>query len=349
MSKSNKPALPAKDQFLVYSTEDGRTKVEVRLENETVWMTQQHMADLFQTTKQNVSLHLKNIFAEKELDPGATVKESLTVQTEAGRSVRRQVEFYNLDAIISVGYRVKSAVATRFRIWATQQLREYIVKGFVLDDERLKNPDQPFDYFDELLRRIQDIRTSERRFYQKITDIYATSVDYDPTHPGSIEFFQTVQNKMHWAITGHTAAEIIHARADAAKPNMGLTNWRGAKVRKDDVAIAKNYLNEQELAALNNLVEQYLVFAEGQAMRRISMSMNDWIQKLHGFLTLNDRNILTHAGKVSHQMAKDLAESQYDKFNLERIRLADKGESDFDKAIKQLPAMRKAKKKGSKK
>jgi len=267
MSVSKDPNPPAKGQFLVYSAEDGRTKIEVRLEHETVWLTQQHMADLFQTTKQNVSLHLQNIFAERELDRGATVKDSLTVQQEGGRSVQRRVEFYNLDAIISVGYRVKSAVATRFRIWATQQLREYIVKGFVLDDERLKNPDQPFDYFEELLRRIQDIRTSERRFYQKITDIYATSIDYDPTQLESIEFFQTVQNKMHWAITGQTAAEIIHTRADAAKPHMGLTNWRGAKVRKQDVTIAKNYLDEPELAALNNLVEQYLVFAEGQAMR----------------------------------------------------------------------------------
>jgi hypothetical protein len=348
-TKSKPPIVQSQGQFLVYQTEDGHAKIEVRLENETVWLTQQHMADLFQTTQQNVSFHLQNIYGEGELQPGATHKESLLVRQEGSRSVRRRVDLYNLDAIISVGYRVKSAVATRFRIWATQQLREYIVKGFLLDDDRLKNPDQPFDYYNELLRRIQDIRTSERRFYQKITDIYATSMDYDPTHPGSIEFFQTVQNKMHWAITGHTAAEIIHARADASKPNMGLTNWRGVKVRKDDVVIAKNYLNEQELAVLNNLVEQYLVFAEGQAMRRIPMSMRDWIEKLHGFLALNDRTILTHAGKVSHQMAKDLAELQYDKFNLERIRLADQSESDFDKAIKRLPVMQKAKKKVTKK
>jgi hypothetical protein len=348
MSVSKDPNPPAKGQFLVYSAEDGRTKIEVRLENETVWLTQQHMADLFQTTKQNVSLHLQNIFAERELDRGATVKDSLTVQQEGGRSVQRRVEFYNLDAIISVGYRVKSAVATRFRIWATQQLREYIVKGFVLDDERLKNPDQPFDYFEELLRRIQDIRTSERRFYQKITDIYATSIDYDPTQLESIEFFQTVQNKMHWAITGQTAAEIIHTRADAAKPHMGLTNWRGAKVRKQDVTIAKNYLNKPELAALNNLVEQYLVFAEGQAMRRVPMHMRDWITKLHGFLTINDRNILTHAGKISHEMAKELAETEYEKFHREQIAQADQAGSDFDKAIKQLPPPPKRKKGGKK-
>ena len=349
MNDPKQPDLPAKGQFLVYPTEDGQTKIEVRLENETVWLTQQHMAALFQTTKQNVSLHLQNIFAERELEQTATVKESLTVQTEGGRSVQRRVEFYNLDAIISVGYRVKSAVATRFRIWATQKLREFIVKGFVLDDERLKNPDQPFDYFEELLRRIQDIRTSERRFYQKITDIYATSIDYDPTQPESIGFFQTVQNKMHWAITGQTAAEIIHARADSARPHMGLTNWRGSKVRKDDVAIAKNYLNEPELAALNNLVEQYLIFAEGQAMRRVPMHMRNWIAKLHAFLTINDRDILTHAGKISHQMAKEHAEAEYDKFNRQRIQQADAAGGEFEKAIKQLPSPPKPKKKGRKK
>lgn len=331
-------------QFLVYPSEDGRLKIDVRLEGETAWLTQAQMADLFQTTVPNVNMHLRNIFSESELQANSVIQEFLITAAD-GKKYR--TNHYNLDAIISVGYRVKSAVATRFRIWATQQLREFIVKGFVLDDERLKNPDKPFDYFDELLRRIQDIRTSERRFYQKITDIYATSIDYDPTRPESIEFFQTVQNKMHWAITGKTAAEIIHSRADAAKPNMGLTNWRGGKVRKDDVSIAKNYLDEPELAALNNLVEQYLVFAEGQAMRRVPMHMRDWITKLHAFLTINDRNILTHAGKISHQMAKELAEGEYEKFHRERISLTDAAGGDFDKAIKQLPP--KPKKKGGKK
>ena len=349
MSAPEEPTPQPKGQILVYPSEDGRVKIEVRLENETVWLTQLHMAELYQTTQQNISLHLQNIYEEGELQRGATHKDSLSVRQEGGRSVQRRVEFYSLDAIISVGYRVKSAIATRFRIWATQRLREYLVKGFVLDDERLKNPDQPFDYFDELMRRIQDIRTSERRFYQKITDIYATSIDYDPTQPESIAFFQTVQNKMHWAITGHTAAEIIHARADAAKPHMGLTSWRGAKVRKEDVAIAKNYLDEPELAALNNLVEQYLVFAEGQAMRRVPMHMCDWITKLHGFLTINDRHILTHAGKISHQMAKELAEAEYNKFNRQRIQQADAAGGEFEKAIKQLPPPPKPKKKGGKK
>lgn len=324
-------------QMLIYQTEDGRLKVEARLENETLWLTQQQMAELFQTSQQNISLHLQNIYEEGELIAEATHKDFLLVRQEGARRVSRKVDHYNLDVILSVGYRVKSAVATRFRIWATQRLHEYIVKGFVLDDERLKNPDQPFDYFDELLRRIQDIRTSERRFYQKITDIYATSVDYDPTQPESIAFFQTVQNKMHWAITGRTAAEIIHSRADKNQPNMGLTNWRGGKVRKADVSIAKNYLNADELAALNNLVEQYLVFAEGQAVRRVPMHMSDWIAKLHGFLTINDRDILNHAGKISHEMAKGFAEAEYEQFNAARIAQADQLDSDFDRAVKQLP------------
>ena len=281
---------PPTSQFLIYQAEDGVIKIDVRFEDETVWLTQQAMSELFQTTVPNISMHLRNIFEEGELHQQATVQNHLTVRQEGARQVSRNLEFYNLDAIISVGYRVKSRVATQFRIWATQRLREYIVKGFVLDDERLKNPDLPFDYFDELLRRIQDIRTSERRFYQKITDVYATSIDYDPTDDASLVFFKTVQNKMHWAIAGQTAAEIVHARADSAKPNMGLTNWRGPKLRKQDVAVAKNYLSEPELAALNNLVEQYLVFAEGQAMRGVAMRMHDWIAKLDGFLRLNDRD-----------------------------------------------------------
>lgn len=348
MSDHPSSDVPAQGQFLVYQAEDGRLKLEVRLEGETVWLSQQQMADLFQTTQQNISLHIRTIYEEGELQPGATHKKYLSVRLEGNREVARQIDFYNLDMIISVGYRVKSAVATRFRIWATQKLREYVVKGFVLDDERLKNPDTPFDYFEELLRRIQDIRTSERRFYQKITDIYATSLDYDPTDDVSIHFFQTVQNKLHWAITGKTAAEIVHSRADSAKPNMGLTNWRGAKVRKQDVTIAKNYLDEQELAALNNLVEQYLVFAEGQAMRRIPMHMRDWITKLNGFLTLNDRKILEHTGKISHQMAQELAEREYDRFNQQRIQAADKAGGDFDRIIQALPPKPAPKKRGKK-
>ena len=332
---------PAKGQFLVYQAENGELKLDVRLEDETVWLTQPLMADLFQTTQQNISQHVLNIYEEGELAPEATHKKYLSVRLEGKREVKRLLDYYNLDLIISVGYRVKSHVATRFRIWATQQLTEYVRKGFLLDDERLKNPDQPFDYFEELERRIRDIRTSERRFYQKITDIYATSIDYDPTQDISTEFFKTVQNKMHWAITGQTAAEIVHSRADAKKPNMGLTNYRGARVRKLDVTIAKNYLREEELAALNNLVEQYLIFAQGQAMRRIPMYMRDWIKKLDGFLTINDREILGHAGRISHEMARQLAESEYRKFHGKRLLEATQSASDFDNAVKQIEASKK--------
>jgi Virulence protein len=325
-------------QIIIYQSENNETKLEVRLENETVWLTQAHLAELFQTTKQNISLHINNILSENELDEFSVVKEYLTTASD-GKKYR--TKYYNLDMIISVGYRIKSHVATKFRQWATQHIREYIVKGFVLDDERLKNPDLPFDYFDELLQRIQDIRTSEKRFYQKIMDIYATSVDYDPTSDISILFFKTVQNKMHWAITGKTAAEIIADRSDNKKPNMGLTNWRGTKVRKSDVGIAKNYLNEDELKNLNNLVEQYLVFAEGQAMRRIPMHMKDWIEKLHGFLALNDRNILGHAGSITHELAIKKAEDEYEKFNKKRIKTDSKSIDDLNNTIKQIESTKK--------
>ena len=323
-------------QIIIYQTENGRTKIDVKLENETVWLTQKLMAELFQTTPQNITIHLKNIFEEGELQENATCKDFLQVRQEGNRIVERTQKFYNLDAIISVGYRIKSHIATKFRIWATRHIKEYIVKGFVIDDERLKNPDLPFDYFDELLRRIQDIRTSEKRFYHKITDIYATSVDYDPTLETSIMFFKTVQNKMHWAITGQTAAEIIKNRADSNKPYMGLTSWRGEKPRKQDVSIAKNYLNEEELSALNNLVEQYLVFAEGQAKRRIPMYMNDWIEKLDGFLSLNDREILRYVGKVSHELAINFAENEYEKYRLKTIANKDKQLDDFEKTVKNI-------------
>lgn len=316
-------------QIIIYKTKDGQTKIDVRFENETVWLTQKLIAELFGVTVANVNIHLKNIFDEVELEREATIKEFLIVQKEGEREVSRKVEFYNLDAIISVGYRVKSSIATSFRIWATQHLREYIVKGFILDDERLKNPDLPFDYFEELARRIQDIRTSEKRFYRKITDIYALSVDYDPTQEISINFFKTVQNKIHFGIVKKTAAEIVVERADSEKPNMGLTSWRGVVPRKDDVTIAKNYLNEEELAALNNLIEQYLIFAQGQAMRRIPMRMQDWIEKLDGFLKLNDRDILQNAGKVSHELAREFAEREFEKFNQKRF----EGEDEFEKIV----------------
>jgi hypothetical protein len=247
------------------------------------------------------------------------------------------VEHYNLDMVLALGFRVRSPMAVRFRQWAADKLKEYITKGFVLDDERLKNPDMGNDYFEDLSRRIQDIRTSERRFYQKITDIYATSIDYDKDHPLTQTFFATVQNKVHYAIHGQTAAEIIVSRADRTRENMGLTNWEGARIRKSDVAIAKNYLNEGELRALGNLVEQYLVFAQSQAERRVPMAMQDWITKLEGFLTLNDREILTHAGKISADLAKAHAEREFTEFRQTEDQQL---ESDFDRAVQQLPPPR---------
>jgi len=301
-------------QIVIYKDQKGNVKIDVRFDGDTVWLTQNAMADLLQTTKQNIGQHVMNVIKEGELSANPTVKKFFTVQKEGSRAVSREVEYYNLDMIISVGYRVKSSIATAFRKWATARLSEYIVKGFVLDDERLKNPDLPFDYFEELTRRFADIRASEKRFYRKITDIYATSVDYDPTDEQSILFFKTVQNKVHYAITGSTAAEIVASRIDSKKPNMGLTNWRGAKPTKEEVVIAKNYLTEQELSQLNNLVEQYLIFAEGQAMRRVPMYMKDWIEKLHGFLTINDRNILQDAGKISHELMKEVAEKKFDEY-----------------------------------
>jgi len=327
------PNLAQQSQFLLYRTEDGLFKLDVRFEGETVWLTQKGMAELFQKDVRTISEHIKAIFDEGELQPESVIRKFRITATD-GKNYETQ--HYNLDVIISVGYRVHSVRGTQFRIWATRQLREFIVKGFVLDDERLKNPDLPFDYFEELLRRIQDIRTSERRFYQKITDIYATSVDYDPTTEMSLTFFKTVQNKMHWAVTGQTAAEILHSRADSAKPNMGLTSWRGAKVRKQDVGIAKNYLNEKELLALNSLVEQYLLFAERQAGRRVPMHMAAWIAKLDDFLRLNEENILNHAGSISHELALSRAEQEYEKFHEQRQRESRSLESDFDKRIKAL-------------
>jgi hypothetical protein len=324
-------------QFLIYQSEDGVTRIDVMLDAETLWLNQKQLTELFGKAKGTISEHIKHIFEDGELTPLATVRLFRTVQTEGEREVNREVEYYNLDMVLALGFRVRSPVGVRFRQWANDKLKEFIVKGFVLDDEKLKNPGKGHDYFDELTRRLQDIRTSERRFYQKITDIYATSVDYDAAHSLTQLFFATVQNKVHYAIHGQTAAELITARADSSQPNMGLTNWDGVRIRKMDVTIAKNYLNEDELRALNNLAEQYLVFAEGQATRRIAMTMQSWISKLEGFLTLNDREILKDAGKVSAQLAKNHAEQEFDKFHaIEDQRF----ESDFDRMVKQLAQKR---------
>lgn len=301
---TNLPDQPGKSEIVVYQTEDGQTKIEVRLEQETVWLTQSAIAELFQTTPQNITLHLRNIYEDGELDESSTCKDYLQVQQEGDRRVQRARKFYNLEVIIAVGYRVKSLRGTRFRIWATERLREYLVKGFVMDDERLKEGvNIGADYFDELLERIRDIRASEKRFYQKIRDIYKLACDYDPHADDTLEFFNIVQNKLHWAISGKTAGELIAQRADATKPNMGLTSWKGSKVRKGDVAVAKNYLNAEEIEQLNRIVVMYLDYAEDQAQRRTPLYMRDWRQKLDAFLKFNERDILKHAGKVSMEVA----------------------------------------------
>ena len=323
-------------EIILYQTEDGITKIDVRLENETVWLTQKHMAELFQTTPQNITIHLKNIFEEGELDEISTCKDFLQVQKEGNRQVERNQKFYNLDAIISVGYRVKSHVATKFRIWATQRLKEYIVKGFTMDDERLKAAGQ-IRYFDELVERIRDIRSSERIFYQKVKDIFTLSIDYDAKTSRAKDFFATIQNKLHWAIHQHTAAELIALRAVSTHKNMGLNSWQGSKIRKTDVGIAKNYLSEAELSQLNLLVEQFLAFAENQARQKKVMYMSDWIRKLNEILTSNENEILEHAGKISHELALQMAETEYDKYNKERLAAEDiKALENLNEEIKKL-------------
>jgi hypothetical protein len=310
--------IMSKSEIIIYQSEDGNTKVEVRLEGETVWLTLNQLVELFQKAKSTISEHIKNIFEEGELPFNeATVRKFRTVQTEGERAVERELEYFNLDVIISVGYRVKSHRGTQFRIWATNRLREYIIKGFTLDDERLKRAGQ-MNYFDELLNRIRDIRSSEKVFYQKVKDIYATSIDYDADHAQTVEFFKIIQNKLLWAVSQKTAAEIIHDRADAAKPNMGLTTWAGAKIRKGDVTIAKNYLSEEEIIALNLLVEQYLAFAEAQAQQRKPMYMKDWIKRLNDILTINEREVLEHAGRIRKELADEMAGKAYEKFKAQQ-------------------------------
>jgi hypothetical protein len=332
MPTSPNSPRPPHDDLLLYRTPNGDVRVEVRYEEETLWMPQARMAALFGVDKRTVSEHLKNIFASGELEEISVVRK---IRTAAADGKKYLTAFYNLDAIISVGYRVNSVQATQFRIWATQTLKSYIIKGFVLDDARLKNgANWGEDYFEELLERIREIRASERRFYQKITDIYQRcSVDYDKAAPVTKTFFATVQNKLEWAITGKTAAELIADRADAAKPNMGLTTWKQApkgKIRKADVSIAKNYLSQEELTELNRLVGMYLDFAELQAQRRIPMQMSDWVTRLDDFLAFNQYNVLKHAGKVAAEMAKTLAEKEFAAFEATQ---PENELSDFDKEV----------------
>ena len=301
------------NEIIIYQTQDGQTKIDVRIENETVWLTQNQMAELFQTTKQNISLHIKNIFEEGELTEDSTVKDYLTVQNEGCRKVSRNVTHYNLDVIISVGYRVKSLRGTQFRIWATQVLKEYMKKGFALNDDLLKQAGGG-GYWQELLERIRDIRSSEKVFYRQILDIYATSTDYNPNAEETKLFFKVVQNKMHFAAHGHTAAEVIYLRADSAKDNMGLTVFKGKHPKKDEVTVAKNYLDEKELNILNRITSAYLEFAELQAIRHIPMTMKDWIAKLDDFIKMTGSELLENPGKISKLEAENKALAEYAKY-----------------------------------
>lgn len=304
-------------EIVLYRTDDGKDAVQLRIEGETVWLTQAEMASLFETSPQAITQLIRAIYEDRELEMVSTCKEFLQVRKEGGRDVRRKVKSYNLDMILAVGYRVRSPRGVQFRRWATTTLREYLVKGFVMNDERLKDP--AFDYFDELLERIRDIRASEKRFYQKVRDLFAeTSADYDGSSDTARRFFQTIQNKMLYAVTGHTAAELIVARADPDQPNMGLTTWSGKRVRKQDVVTAKNYLNEDEVSELNRLVTMFLDFAEDRAKRRQQITMNDWVTQTDRFLDFNERQVLTGAGKVTHEGMKQIAHDRFDTFDAAR-------------------------------
>lgn len=329
---------PQFNDILLYTTTQGKVKVEVLYEDETFWLSQKRMAELFGVESHTITYHLKEIFKSGELEEISTTRKIRVVQKEGNREVSREVEFYNLDAVIAVGYRVNSLQATKFRIWATKTLKEFIIKGFILDDDRLKQSKRfGKDYFTELLERIREIRASERRFYQKLTDIFSEcSLDYDPKSEITQTFYKTVQNKLEWAITGKTAAELIAARANADKPNMGLMTWKKApdgKIVKTDVVVAKNYLIENEIKELNRVVTMYLDYAENQAERQKPMYMKDWIEKLDAFLKFNDYEVLTDTGKVSAEVAKALAISEYEKFRVIQDQIF---ESDFDKEVKKI-------------
>jgi hypothetical protein len=336
---SDERGIPAPDTgMLFYQTEDGQSRIQVRLHDETVWLSQRLLAELYQVSTRTISEHIINIYSDHELSPDATIRKFRLVQTEGSRQVERLVDFYNLDMILAIGYRVRSHRGVQFRRWATERLKEYIVKGFVLDDERLKGERAlGSDYFDELLERIRDIRASEKRFYQKVRDIYALSLDYDSQAGSTQEFFKIVQNKLHWAITGHTAAELISERADAVQPNMGLTSWKGARVRQSDVVVAKNYLVQDEIGQLNRLVTMWLDYAEDQASRKKPVYMTDWRDKLDAFLQFNQRAILEHSGHISMEDAKQVALEEYQKFNQRRIESEDAAaEAEFEQEVERL-------------
>jgi hypothetical protein len=318
-------------ELILYTTEDGTSRIQLHADGGTVWLTQLELTELFQTSKQNISLHIKNILAERELIEEATVKEYLTVQIEGGREVRRTNRLYNLDMILAVGYRVRSLRGIQFRQWAGTILKEYLVKGYAMDDDRLKLADN-WDYYGEWLARIRDIRASEKRFYQKVRDLFCTAVDYDKTSEQATLFFKVVQNKMLWAVTGHTATEIIAIRSNPALPDMGLTSWEGRRVRKQDVTTSKNYLQEGELDALNRIVTMYLDYAENRALSRRAMTMKEWSEKLDAFLQFNEQDVLTHAGKTSADVAEKLALGRYAEFDAKR-REAERLKADTEDAL----------------
>jgi hypothetical protein len=324
--------------IIFYQTEDGQSKIQVRLLDGTVWLSQRLLAELYQVSTRTISEHIINIYSDHELLPEATIRKFRLVQTEGIRQVERLVDFYNLDMILAIGYRVRSHRGVQFRSWATERLREYIVKGFALDDERLKGGRAlGADYFDELLERIRDIRASEKRFYQKVREIYTLAIDYDSQAESTQVFFKVVQNKLHWAITGYTAAELISERADSSKSNMGLTAWNGAKVRQSDVLVAKNYLLADEIAQLNRLVTMWLDYAEDQTQRRRPVYMKNWQEKLDSFLQFNQRAILEHSGKISMEEAKRLALEQYHTFSQRRIEEGDAlAEKEFEEEVKMM-------------
>lgn len=324
--------------IIMYTTEDGLTKIEVTFDEDTVWLSLDQMAELFQRDKSTISRHIKNIFTEGELRPEATVAKFATVQTEGNRQVTRDIDYYNLDVIISVGYRVKSLRGTQFRIWASSVLKEYMKKGFALDDDRLKRLGGG-NYFDELLARIRDIRSSEKVFWRKVLEIYATSIDYDPSAEASVQFLKQVQNKMHWAAHRHTAAEIVYQRADAEKENMGLTSWEGKKIKRSDTEIAKNYLTQTELDALNKIVSAYLDIAEVRALAHEPMYMKDWLETIDDYLKMTRRDILTTKGRVTHKQAIDKAHAEYEKYRKKQDELLSPVERHFIESIKELEAL----------
>jgi hypothetical protein len=343
MSKENEPAASS-GQLLIYN--DGASNLQVRVDGNTVWLTQRLMAELYGVTVQTINEHIQGIYADEELTTEATIRSFRIVQTEGNRSVTRNVEHYSLDLIIAVGYRVRSTIGTRFRQWATAQLRDLLIKGFVLDDERIKSGKTVGqDYFDELLARIRDIRASEQLFYKKIIDIYATSIDYDSKAEITQTFFQTVQNKLHFAVHGQTAAEIVNSRADSSKPTMGLTSWKnapGGPIRKADVSIAKNYLTQEEITELNRIVTMYLDYAEDQARNKKPMHMGDWIGKLNVFLRFNEREVLKNSGKVSHALAKDHAHEEFAKFEARRLATVASQPSEFDNLLEESKRVQKS-------